>query len=350
MLKFTVLTENQEKEGLECEHGLSFFIEYKNRKYLLDAGKTAVFMRNAGQLGINLQEVDAAVLSHAHYDHADGFETFFQVNDTAKVFACAPGKLADCYSVGSGHTRYIGIKPEILENHANRFCWMGEADSAADDKTEMEKYRTGAADDKTEMEKRMTGAAYHTVKIADGVWLVPHSTPNLREIGERTGMYRAQQPNEGGNVQKNPKGKKNGSSDRSETGEKMILEDSETGKALVPDDFAHEQSLVFETDGGLVIFNSCSHGGVANIVAEVRRAFPEKQIITYIGGFHLKAPGIDALNCTEQEVEELGCSLLGLGIRQIYTGHCTGKTGYEVLKRVMGNVLQPLYPGLRAEV
>lgn len=311
MLKFTVLTENQEREGLECEHGLSFYIEYKNKKYLLDAGKTEVFMRNAVQLGINLRAVDTAVLSHAHYDHADGFETFFQVNDTAKVFACAPGKLADCWSVGSESTRYIGIKPEILEKYGQRFCWVSKESEAADDRT------VGSSDAADDMAAGVDGATEMTKgvnSLADGVWLVPHSTPNLSEIGARTGMYR------------------------------RCCAD------LIPDDFAHEQSLVFETDGGLVIFNSCSHGGVANIVSEVRRAFPKKQIIAYIGGFHLKAPGVDALNCSEQEVEELGRSLLNLGIRQIYTGHCTGKTGYEVLKRVMGDVLQPLYPGLGAEV
>lgn len=348
MLKFTVLTENQEKEGLECEHGLSFYIEYKNKKYLLDAGKTEVFMRNAAQLGIDLRKVDAAVLSHAHYDHADGFETFFQVNDTAKVFACAPGKLADCWSVGSESTRYIGIKPEILEKYGQRFCWVSSAvtDAMDDTKKEAEGRIVGLSgtadgvDGATERTNGVTG-------LTDGVWLVPHSTPNLSEIGARTGMYRRCCTEE-----------------RAYTADQQIEQQMEqqigrsecfhetemSGECLVPDDFAHEQSLVFETDDGLVIFNSCSHGGVANIVSEVRRAFPKKQIIAYIGGFHLKAPGVDALNCTEQEVEELGRSLLGLGIRQIYTGHCTGKTGYEVLKRVMGDVLQPLYPGLRAEV
>lgn len=45
-------------------------------------------------------------------------------------------------------------------------------------------------------------------------------------------------------------------------------------------------------------------------------------------------------------MEELAKSRLSLGIRKIYTGHCTGKAGYVILKRVMGECLQPLYPGL----
>ena len=38
---------------------------------------------------------------------------------------------------------------------------------------------------------------------------------------------------------------------------------------FVPDDFSHEQSLVLESERGLVLFNSCSHGGIVNIVQGV---------------------------------------------------------------------------------
>ena len=43
-----------------------------------------------------------------------------------------------------------------------------------------------------------------------------------------------------------------------------------------PDNFCHEQSLVLDTDSGLVIFNSCSHGGVVNIINEVKLHFRKK--------------------------------------------------------------------------
>ena len=36
-----------------------------------------------------------------------------------------------------------------------------------------------------------------------------------------------------------------------------------------PDSFAHEQSLVIETKHGLVVFNSCSHTGMTNILADI---------------------------------------------------------------------------------
>ena len=80
-MKVTVLIDNIGNERLPrrtgtpplySEWGLSFYIEYGERKVLLDAGGSGHFADNADELGTSLAEVDAAVLSHAHYDHADG--------------------------------------------------------------------------------------------------------------------------------------------------------------------------------------------------------------------------------------------------------------------------------------
>lgn len=64
-----------------------------------------------------------------------------------------------------------------------------------------------------------------------------------------------------------------------------------------PDDFSHEQSLVFDTKEGLVIFNSCSHGGADVIIREAEAAFPGKQIYGLIGGFHCS--GLRTRRCRE---------------------------------------------------
>lgn len=310
-LLFKVLAENHETEGLEAEHGLSVFIQYDGKNYLLDAGQSPVFARNAARLGVDLSLVDAAVLSHAHYDHGDGFAEFFRQNQTAPLYARAEGRELNCYSVKrkepgvipDSSARYIGIAPEILEQFPQRFCW-------------------------TDSQK----------EIARGGWLIPHTSPDLEKIGVRTGMYRRIAEEDGKYGAFSESGKSRNAAETLRTADGMLL---------VPDDFAHEQSLVFETEKGLVIFNSCSHGGVANITEEVRRALPGRRVIAYIGGFHLKAPGqSEGMNCTVREVEKLGQSLVELGIEHIYTGHCTGEQGYEVLKSVMGDMLEPLVTGM----
>ena len=85
MLTITVLVENSDGKDLCGEHGLSLFIEYNGGKYLLDMGATELFAKNAARLGLSLADVDAAFLSHAHYDHAGGLSRFFAENPSAKV-------------------------------------------------------------------------------------------------------------------------------------------------------------------------------------------------------------------------------------------------------------------------
>ena len=86
-MRVTVLIENSAPEGLIPEHGLSFCLEYRGGRYLLDAGESGAFLLNAQRLGVDLSRVEKAALSHGHYDHGDGFTAFFRVNRTARICA-----------------------------------------------------------------------------------------------------------------------------------------------------------------------------------------------------------------------------------------------------------------------
>ncbi len=85
-MRIKVLVDNNTKSTLQAEWGLSLCIEYEGRRILLDAGTTGVFADNAKALGIPVEKIELAVLSHAHYDHADGFLRFFQENKNAKCY------------------------------------------------------------------------------------------------------------------------------------------------------------------------------------------------------------------------------------------------------------------------
>lgn len=77
MVKIVVLNDNRcSNKNLESEHGLSLYIEYDNEKILFDAGQSDIFLRNAIKLGINLNEIDAIILSHGDYDHGNGLKYF----------------------------------------------------------------------------------------------------------------------------------------------------------------------------------------------------------------------------------------------------------------------------------
>ena len=86
-MKVVTLMENTAcREDMCFEHGLSLYIETKTHKILFDAGQTGAFAENAQKLGVDLREVDFAVLSHGHYDHGGGLKAFLKCNETAPVY------------------------------------------------------------------------------------------------------------------------------------------------------------------------------------------------------------------------------------------------------------------------
>ena len=69
----TVLTDNVAGGHFGAEHGLSYLIEYGGKAVLFDTGHSDLFLENAERLNIELiQNIDAIVLSHGHWDHGDG--------------------------------------------------------------------------------------------------------------------------------------------------------------------------------------------------------------------------------------------------------------------------------------
>ena len=153
-------------------------------------------------------------------------------------------------------------------------------------------------------------------EIAAAVHVIPHSTSGLEEIGERAKLYKKQ------------------------------------GDEYLPDDFSHELSLVFETEKGLVVFNSCSHGGVQNIVREVQDAFPGRKVYAYLGGLHMKGKqdGKEICSFSLSEVETLVEFLEESGVKYLYTGHCTGSVALELLRIYGGEMVQTLTTGQRIEL
>ncbi len=113
-----------------------------------------------------------------------------------------------------------------------------------------------------------------------------------------------------------------------------------TSDGWKPDDFSHEQSLVLDTEKGLVILNSCSHGGVVNIIREVGRTFPDKHVYGIIGGFHL-------FNKSAAEVRDEARRIRETGIDFVCTGHCTKERAYAILKEELGDRLSQLSVGLQ---
>lgn len=266
--------ENTSKEPFLHEHGLSLVVEYNDRMYLLDTGTTGKFAKNAELLGMDLSQVDAAVLSHAHYDHSGGFQQFFEMNSKAKLYLRETAG-EDCYEIKEGQQTYIGIPEGFLQEFADRIVYINK-----------------------------------DTEISKDVWLIGHHTPDLVKRGEKAHMYR------------------------------------KSGLDFKADDFSHEQSFVFDTKEGLVILNSCSHGGVDCIMRECMDLFPGKKVLAMIGGFHLMgAQGPMTMSASESDIRALAERIRVLNPQYIYTGHCTGKPAFEILQDELGDKLRAIHSG-----
>lgn len=271
--KITVIVDNISNDELNLagEWGLSLLVEYNDRKILLDAGGSSLFLKNLKGLGFEINNIDYGVLSHSHYDHGNGIPYFFENNLKAK-FYLRDAAADRCYHRRKIFRVYIGIPKNLLRKYSDRI--------------------------------ELVSGDY---KLMDGVYLIPHKSAGLESAGIREKMF----------VKKNHK--------------------------WYPDDFAHEQSLVLDTEKGLVILNSCSHGGVENIINEVQSTFPEKRIYGYIGGLHL-------FNKSEEEILKVANILKEKNIEYICTGHCTKNRAYGILKNELGDKLEQLKVGLEINI
>ncbi len=109
-LKIWTLAENVASNGCRAEHGLSYLISYDTR-ILFDTGQSDLFLQNAKQLDVDINAIETVVLSHGHYDHANGLAF---IKD--KKLICHPNVFVKRYSGKDRHSVGIGLtKNELLE-------------------------------------------------------------------------------------------------------------------------------------------------------------------------------------------------------------------------------------------
>ena len=88
-MKLNMLIENQkskDKTILKKEHGIAILMNVNEKKILFDTGTTGFFINNASKMGIDIKDIDMAIISHGHSDHSGGLIRFLEINQKAKVF------------------------------------------------------------------------------------------------------------------------------------------------------------------------------------------------------------------------------------------------------------------------
>ena len=91
----------------------------------------------------------------------------------------------------------------------------------------------------------------------------------------------------------------------------------------------NEQSLIVNTNKGIVVVTGCSHPGIVNIIKKVQEIM-EEDIYLVFGGFHLK-------DHSEKAVKEIISQFRELGVKKCGATHCTGDKQIKLFKEAYGN-------------
>jgi 7,8-dihydropterin-6-yl-methyl-4-(beta-D-ribofuranosyl)aminobenzene 5'-phosphate synthase len=105
---------------------------------------------------------------------------------------------------------------------------------------------------------------------------------------------------------------------------------SETDGAMTNDLFLDDQSLILDTDKGVVLILGCAHAGMINIINHVINKTGKQTFYAIVGGTHL-----DFL--TPEQLEESIKSLKRMEIGKIGVSHCTGMRAAFRLQQEFGD-------------
>ncbi len=86
-MKIVCLIENTAvDEKLFYENGISLFVEYGGKNYLIDTGLTGKAVDNAKRMRLPIDCIDAVVLTHNHNAHIGGIDAIMRLNPEAKIY------------------------------------------------------------------------------------------------------------------------------------------------------------------------------------------------------------------------------------------------------------------------
>jgi 7,8-dihydropterin-6-yl-methyl-4-(beta-D-ribofuranosyl)aminobenzene 5'-phosphate synthase len=89
-----------------------------------------------------------------------------------------------------------------------------------------------------------------------------------------------------------------------------------------------EQSLVVNTDEGLVVVTGCAHPGIVEVVRKAK-ALSDDEVYVVLGGFHLGGK-------SRKEIEGIHSEFRRLGVQKVAPCHCTGEQAIRMFRQEYG--------------
>ncbi len=262
-----------QKRGTMLDWGFSALVRYNGKTILFDTGNTAAgFEHNVKALGVDLKQVDIAVLSHRHLDHISGFDYMLKIKPDVKAYLPADPALGAPTLYTFSHDMkeaLAGLPPEQLyfRGKVNSITWTPDS--------------------------RFHGTNQEFVpatrEIAPGIYLIVTRSIML-------GDFNAYPPHEPGHPD----------------------------LAGFP-----ELSLALKTQKGVVLITGCSHSTVEAIIRATKE-YLGGNVDLVEGGFHLFPYDGDYILKVAKLMKD------DLGVQRVAPAHCTGNLAFKIFRDLYG--------------
>jgi 7,8-dihydropterin-6-yl-methyl-4-(beta-D-ribofuranosyl)aminobenzene 5'-phosphate synthase len=272
-----------------AHHGLSLVVNVRTgeerRSLLFDAGPEGYTVeRNGDRLGVDFGAIDAAMLSHGHWDHGGGLIAALKLMRAS----------------GDGGKIPFFMHPDMFRRRGFQFP-NGFVLPFRDVPKEVELNELGAD----------VRCAAEPQTVLDDCYFISGEIPRITP-------FEAGLPNH-------------------------VVQSADADDAWEPDPWIMDERYlaVNVKDKGLVIFSACSHAGIVNVLEDARSHFGDIGLHCVMGGFHLSGALIEPI------IPDTVARMADFDLDVIVPAHCTGYRAVTALVNAFGDKVVPSAVGRR---
>ncbi len=118
-------------EKLYSENGMSFYLEFGGKNYLIDAGLTGKAAENARRMGLPVQELDSVVITHNHSEHIGGIDSFMKLSPDAGIYLRA-GAQTECFRKNGLFKEAVGAGKGFFRKYAKNLVLFNSFSEVAE--------------------------------------------------------------------------------------------------------------------------------------------------------------------------------------------------------------------------